>query len=472
MSDDEFEDEPELDEEDLDEDVIAEDFDDELPRRRPRRRHRRRGGRRRRAGPVGRAWSSRSVDPVVEEPRKRTTTMSSTSTRSSTPTTSRRRSTSCCASARRGRPRGRRGRRRARRARRGRHQDRAPPGERVPLPELLPRAPSAPARRRDPHDLPRLRVNRSTAARLGAAAVTGALLAAARPPLDLGPLACVAFVPLFVAWRGQRRARRPPAYAFVAAAVVLRAAHVVVVVLRHDRDRAAGRRARRVLGGGGRGARVARAAAASPTRSSPPRCGCWPKRPSPALPLGGFSWGEVGYAFHNIERRPGAGERRRRRAGHVLRGRAQRASSPTRSSTPGTGARSPRAAWVRLGARARGRRARARRRGRRAHRAARPTGTAARRDPAGQRQEPRPHRRRGATTATCRTATSRSRRRCSDPVDLVIFPESSMDADPRTDPYLAQPPRGDRPAHARVGARQRGRRRAGARGAAGRAPRR
>ncbi len=44
-------------------------------------------------------------------------------------------------------------------------------------------------------------MTRSTAARLGAAAVTGALLAAARPPLDLGPLACIAFVPLFMAWR-------------------------------------------------------------------------------------------------------------------------------------------------------------------------------------------------------------------------------------------------------------------------------
>ena len=47
-------------------------------------------------------------------------------------------------------------------------------------------------------------MNRPTAARFGAAAVTGALLAAARPPLDLGPLACVAFIPLFVAWRDQR----------------------------------------------------------------------------------------------------------------------------------------------------------------------------------------------------------------------------------------------------------------------------
>ena len=38
-----------------------------------------------------------------------------------------------------------------------------------------------------------------------------------------------------------------------------------------------------------------------------------------------------------------------------------------------------------------------------------------------------------------------------------------MDADPRTDPYLRGQPRGDRPPHARVGARQRGGRRAGVR---------
>ena len=42
------------------------------------------------------------------------------------------------------------------------------------------------------------------------------------------------------------------------------------------------------------------------------------------VPFGGFSWGEVGYAFHNIELGRRAGERRRRRARDVLRGRPQR----------------------------------------------------------------------------------------------------------------------------------------------------
>jgi apolipoprotein N-acyltransferase len=53
------------------------------------------------------------------------------------------------------------------------------------------------------------------AARLGAAVASGALLAAARPPLDLGPLACVALVPLFLAWR-DRRPRAAAGYAFLA----------------------------------------------------------------------------------------------------------------------------------------------------------------------------------------------------------------------------------------------------------------
>ena len=163
-------------------------------------------------------------------------------------------------------------------------------------------------------------MNRPTAARFGAAAVTGALLAAARPPLDLGPLACVAFVPLFVAWRDS--ARTTAAYAFVAAAVyyaILMSwswyfgtiAIVPLVIALGAYWAAAGA----VLGWlRGRGvanpfliAAVWVLAEATVAR----------------VPLGGFSWGEVGFAFHDIGIGR-AGERRRRRAGDVLRRRAER----------------------------------------------------------------------------------------------------------------------------------------------------
>jgi apolipoprotein N-acyltransferase len=53
------------------------------------------------------------------------------------------------------------------------------------------------------------------ATRLGAAVASGVLLAVARPPLDVGLLACVALVPLFLAWR-DRRPRAVAGYAFLA----------------------------------------------------------------------------------------------------------------------------------------------------------------------------------------------------------------------------------------------------------------
>jgi apolipoprotein N-acyltransferase len=142
-------------------------------------------------------------------------------------------------------------------------------------------------------------VSRSTAARLGAAAVSGALLAAARPPLDIGPLACVAFIPLFVAWRG-RGARATAGYAFVAAAAYYALlmswswyfgtiAIVPLVAALGTYWAAAGA----ILGG------LRSRGVANPFLTA----AVWVLAEATVarFPLGGFSWGEVGYAFHNIE---------------------------------------------------------------------------------------------------------------------------------------------------------------------------
>jgi apolipoprotein N-acyltransferase len=142
-------------------------------------------------------------------------------------------------------------------------------------------------------------VNRSTAARLGAAAVTGALLAAARPPLDVGPLACVAFVPLFVAWKG-RSPRATAGYAFVAAAVYYALlmswtwyfgaiAIVPLVMILAGYWAAAGA----ILGW------LRHRGIANPFLIA----SAWVLAEATVarVPFGGFSWGEVGYAFHNLE---------------------------------------------------------------------------------------------------------------------------------------------------------------------------
>jgi len=55
-------------------------------------------------------------------------------------------------------------------------------------------------------------------ARVGAAAASGVLLALSRPPVDIGPLACLALVPLFIAWRG-RSVRHAAGLAFIAGIV-------------------------------------------------------------------------------------------------------------------------------------------------------------------------------------------------------------------------------------------------------------
>jgi apolipoprotein N-acyltransferase len=142
-------------------------------------------------------------------------------------------------------------------------------------------------------------VTRPTAARLGAAAVAGVLLAAARPPLDLGPLACVAFVPLFVAWR-DRGARATAGYAFVAAAAYYALlmswswyfgtiAIVPLVAALGTYWAGAG-----ALIGWLRSRGVA-----NPFLTA----AIWVLAEATVarVPFGGFSWGEVGYAFHNVE---------------------------------------------------------------------------------------------------------------------------------------------------------------------------
>jgi len=66
---------------------------------------------------------------------------------------------------------------------------------------VLPRAAAPPAGRRGADALPRLRLTRVRLQHLGAAALSGLLLALALPPFDVAPLAFVALVPLLWAWR-------------------------------------------------------------------------------------------------------------------------------------------------------------------------------------------------------------------------------------------------------------------------------
>ena len=166
----------------------------------------------------------------------------------------------------------------------------------------------------------------------------------------------------------------------------------MVVVLRHDRDRSAGDGARGVLGG-------ARA-----------RCSGWLRNRGVAnpfliaavwvlaeatvarVPLGGFSWGEVGYAFHNI----GVGRALASDGGVELVTFFAVALNAFLADAV-VAARSrhavPRAAWLRLGAGLTVVVVAAASSPRAVRSAPHPDGHAAGRDPAGQRQEPRSHRR-------------------------------------------------------------------------------
>lgn len=130
------------------------------------------------------------------------------------------------------------------------------------------------------------------------AVVSGVLLACARPPLDLGPLAFVALVPLLAAWR-EATARRAAALGFVAGAAYFgllvswawyfgAVALVPFVAVLAGSWAAAGA----VVGAlGSRGVRspVLTAAAWVVAEAVLAR-----------VPLGGFSWGEVGYALHDL----------------------------------------------------------------------------------------------------------------------------------------------------------------------------
>lgn len=134
--------------------------------------------------------------------------------------------------------------------------------------------------------------------RFVAAAATGVALALSRPPADLGLLALVALIPLLWALRGATP-RRAALLAFVAGCVyygilvswawyfgaVAVGPFVVVLSLYWAAAGAAIAR----FDGGGRGSPFLIAAIWVLAEALVAR---WP--------LGGFSWGEVGYALHNV----------------------------------------------------------------------------------------------------------------------------------------------------------------------------
>ena len=141
-------------------------------------------------------------------------------------------------------------------------------------------------------------MTRPGATRLVAAAASGALLACARPPLDLGPVAAVALVPLLWAWR-DRSPRVAAGLAFLAAIVYYAlltpwiwyfgAVAIVPYLIAMSLYSAAV---------GASVAAFARAGVRSPWLTA----GIWVAGEAvmSRWPFGGFSWGEVGYAFHDL----------------------------------------------------------------------------------------------------------------------------------------------------------------------------
>ena len=235
----------------------------------------------------------------------------------------------------------------------------------------------------------------------------------------------------------------------------------VDLVLRRDRDRAVQRRGRARTGP--RPARsiawLARAARREPVAHRR-GLGAAPTRWSPRWPFGGFSWGEVGYAFHDIAP-PRRGERRRRPARVVPRGRAQRVRSPI-SSRRAAGRRALRAA-PRPGSRSIAAVVVDRRPSPAPSRTV--VGQPARRARPGQRPGPRPHRRRDRRATTCprsHFALAGADHRPGRP-DRVPRVEHGHATARRRPPHRPVRPRATSTAiarqHARVGARQRDRRR-------------
>jgi len=135
-------------------------------------------------------------------------------------------------------------------------------------------------------------------ARLAAAVLSGLLLSAAFPPLDLGPLALVALAPLLWVWRNARPA---------AAALYSGAAGIVFFGVLVEWTRYFGLVAYVpfvlflstwwMLAGA-----VAAGLARRGHRAAPLVAAVWVlvEAGRGRVPFGGFPWGDVGYAFHNV----------------------------------------------------------------------------------------------------------------------------------------------------------------------------
>ncbi len=133
---------------------------------------------------------------------------------------------------------------------------------------------------------------------MAAAAASGLLLAFSRPPLDLGPLALVALVPLFVAWRG-RTVRAAAGLAFLAGVVYYATLCTwiwyfgAVAIIPFSAAVAAYWAASGALIAWLRTRRIANPWITGAVWV----CG---DAIVSRWPFGGFSWGEVGYSFHNF----------------------------------------------------------------------------------------------------------------------------------------------------------------------------